>query len=89
MPSIRLSMNMLKNNKKATDLEFELAIKEIIHSISEAGYEPYSQLYGYLSTGKDVYITRNGNAREKIKDLSWLDLKNYVEQMKDGKTSGT
>ena len=80
---------MLENSKNTTELEFDLAIKEIIHSIREAGYEPYSQLYGYLSTGKDVYITRNGNAREKVKSLNWLKLKKYVERMQDGRSSDT
>lgn len=80
---------MLGNSNNSTELEFELAIKEIIQSIREAGYEPYSQLCGYLSTGKDVYITRNGNAREKVKSLNWLKLKKYVERMQDGGSSDT
>ncbi len=71
------------------DSEFAKAIAEIIHLIEDAGFDPYSQLYGYVLKGKPEYITRNGNAREKIKSLNWLDLKKYVEQMKDGKTSGT
>jgi uncharacterized protein (UPF0297 family) len=44
-------------------------------------------LYGYVLNGKPEYITRNGNAREKIKTLNWLKLKEYVEQMHDGETS--
>jgi len=56
-------------------------MEEIIASIKEAGYEPYDQLYGYITTGKDEYITRNGNAREKIKQLNWLAVKEYVEKM--------
>lgn len=35
-------------------------------SIRSAGYDPYAQLYGYLSTGNDSYITRHGNAREIV-----------------------
>lgn len=56
-------------------------MEEIVQSIREAGYEPYDQLYGYVTKGKEEYITRNGNAREKIKKLNWLQLKDFVEQM--------
>ena len=61
--------------------EFDIRIKEIIEAITAAGYEPYSQLYGYITTGKDEYITRRDNAREKIKTLNWLQLKEFVEKM--------
>ena len=61
------------------DTEFEATMKEIVQAITEAGYEPYDQLYGYVTKGKEEYITRNGNAREKIKKLNWLKVKQYVE----------
>ena len=48
--------------------EFQATMEEIITSIKEAGYEPYDQLYGYITTGKEEYITRAGDAREKIKN---------------------
>ena len=67
------------------DTEFQALMEEIIASIKEAGYEPYDQLYGYITTGKDEYITRNGNAREKIKQLNWLAVKEYVEKMEGSK----
>ena len=64
------------------DTEFSTLMDEIIQSIREAGYEPYDQLYGYITTGKEEYITRSGGTREEIKKLNWLQLKKYVEQMK-------
>lgn len=63
------------------DTEFITTMEEIITSIKEAGYEPYDQLYGYITKGKEEYITRSGGAREKIKKLSWLKVKEYVEKM--------
>ena len=63
------------------DTEFITTMQEIVISIKEAGYEPYDQLYGYVSTGKEEFITRKGNAREKVKKLNWLALKEYVEKM--------
>ena len=63
------------------DAEFDARIKRIIQAITAAGYDPYSQLYGYITTGKDEYITRRDDAREKIKTLNWLKLKEFVEKM--------
>ena len=60
---------------------FEVRIKEIIQSISDAGFDPFSQLYGYLTTGKEEYITRTGNARELIKTLNWQQVWDYVKEM--------
>ena len=63
------------------DAEFDARIKGIIQAITAAGYDPYSQLYGYITTGKDEYITRRDDAREKIKTLNWLKLKEFVDKM--------
>ena len=65
--------------------EFQATMEDIVASIKVAGYEPYDQLYGYITMGKDEYITRNGNAREKIKQLNWLAVKEYVEKMEGSK----
>ena len=62
--------------------KFEVTMKEIIQSISDAGFDPFSQLYGYLTTGKEEYITRTGNARELIKTLNWQQVYDYVKKMK-------
>ena len=61
--------------------KFEVTMEEIVRAIAEAGYDPYDQLYGYVTKGKEEFITRNGNAREKIKQLNWLEVKEYVEKM--------
>ena len=63
------------------DTEFEKVVEEIIQAIKKAGYDPYAQLYGYVTKGKEEYITRANGAREKIKQLSWLKLKEVVEKM--------
>ena len=63
------------------DSKFEITMEEIVRAIREAGYEPYDQLYGYVTKGKEEYITRKGNARGKIKQLNWLAVKEYVEKM--------
>lgn len=63
------------------DTEFEKVVEEIIQAIKKAGYDPYAQLYGYVTKGKEEYITRANGAREKIKQLSWLKVKEFVEKM--------
>ena len=61
-----------------TDEEFNTLLDEVISSLEEKGYEPYEQICGYIQTGNDTYITRHGNAREKIKLLDNSKLKAIV-----------
>ena len=61
--------------------EFDSAMEEIITAVKKAGYDPYEQLYGYVSTGREEYITRSGGAREKIKQLNWQWVWDYVKEM--------
>lgn len=62
-------------------LEFENIIEHIVASIRSAGYEPYDQLYGYLKTGDETYITRTGDARRLVKELDRERLQKYVNAM--------
>ena len=64
------------------DQEFNKIMEHIVASIKQGGYEPYDQLYGYVETGEDCYITRTGNARELIKSLDKNRVKAYVLLMK-------
>ena len=67
------------------ETQFVATMEDIVVSIKAAGYDPYEQLLGYISTGKEEYITRTGDAREKVKKLNWLMVKEYVERMKKPK----
>jgi len=60
--------------------EFEKTQMEIIKSLEERGYNPYEQLKGYVSLGDDSYITRHGDAREKIKNLDREKISNYLRE---------
>lgn len=64
------------------DKKFIATMESIVSSIEEKGMDPYEQLYGYLTTGKEEYITRTGNARELIKALDWSQVYGYVKKMK-------
>ena len=62
-------------------LEFENIMEHIVASIRSAGYEPYDQLYGYLKTGDETYITRTGDARNLIKTIERSQLQGYVDNL--------
>lgn len=57
-------------------------LNEIIMLMEERGYDPIAQLTGYLEIGSDDYITRHGNAREKIKEIDKEVIKLYLEEQK-------
>lgn len=56
-------------------------MEHIVASIRSAGYEPYDQLYGYLKTGDETYITRTGDARNLIKTLDRNRLQEFVDTL--------
>ena len=41
----------------------------VVHAIKAAGYDPYAQLVGYVTTGNAAYITRKGGARRMVDSL--------------------
>lgn len=61
--------------------EFENIMEHIVASIRSAGYEPYDQLYGYLKTSDETYITRTGDARRLVKELDREQLQQYVQAL--------
>ena len=64
------------------ELDFEKTMEHIVASIHAAGFDPYAQLYGYLKTGDDTYITRTGEARYIIKTIDRDQLRKYVDMLK-------
>ena len=61
--------------------KFEETIDYVVSVLREAGYNPYEQLYGYVSTGNEAYITRKGNARDMILKLDKVQLMQYVSKI--------
>jgi len=59
----------------------ELILDYISDSIRNAGYDPCSQLLGYLSTGNIIYITRQGDARNLIKNVDNSDIEAFVKTL--------
>ena len=59
--------------------EFLEQAEAAVAAIAAAGYNPYNQLFGYLTSGNEKYITRSGNAREIVKGLDFSLLWDYTE----------
>jgi len=62
------------------DTTFVEKIESVCSSITQAGFDPYSQLMGYLLTGEDYYITRTGDARSIIVTLNNTQIQVYVKK---------
>jgi uncharacterized protein (UPF0297 family) len=60
-------------------------LKEVYGALKEKGYNPISQLVGYILSGDPTYITNYKNARSMIRKLERDEileeiLKNYLEE---------
>ena len=58
--------------------DFKQNIEYIVAILHEAGYNPYEQLYAYLHTGNDTYITRKGDARSLVSELDREQIWDYI-----------
>lgn len=67
-----------------TNALIETTIDEIYDALKEKGYNPVSQIVGYLVSGDPGYITNYKNARNKILNLDRgkileIMVRNYLE----------
>lgn len=60
--------------------DFEKQISAVIAALSDAGYDPYAQLTGFIQTGDDTYITRRENARAIIQTLDKEQVARYLHE---------
>lgn len=63
--------------------DFEKQIALVVSALSDANYDPYAQLMGYLQTGDETFITRNGNARAIIKTLDKEQVALYTSKLNE------
>ena len=61
--------------------QFIAAMEHIVAALKERGYDPYSQLTGYVTENEPTYITSNNGARQLIVTLDRGKVKEYVEKM--------
>lgn len=60
--------------------EFEKQIAMVITALSDADYDPYAQLTGFVRTCDNTYITRKGNARAIIQTLDKKQVPQYLHE---------
>ena len=58
--------------------KFKETIDYVVSVLKDAGYDPYEQLYAYLHTGNDAYITRKGDARSLVSELDREQIWAYI-----------
>lgn len=63
------------------DKQFVEAMELIFSALKERGYDPYSQIYGYLKENDPAYITSYNNARELIQKLNKDKIKEYIDSL--------
>ena len=57
-----------------------ITLNDIVEALIERGYNPYSQLKGYIVENSTRYITSHKNAREMIQGI---DIEFIEEYLKD------
>lgn len=60
--------------------DFEKQIALVIAALSDAGYDPYAQLTGFIQTGDDTFITRRNDARAIVSSLDREMVARYVKE---------
>ncbi len=61
--------------------QFIAAMEHIVAALKERGYDPYSQLTGYVTENEPTYITSHNGARALIQTLDFEQVKEYVHKM--------
>ena len=61
-------------------------VKEVYEALKEKGYNPVSQIVGYIMSGDPTYITSHKNARAVIRKIDRDELlealvKGYIEHL--------
>ncbi len=58
---------------------FQSTMERIIIALQNAGYDPYGQLTGYVLTGDATFITRSDGARDLIRSVEILQIKEFLQ----------
>ena len=83
-------MSELKNTRSFQPIQEHLPVEDILSEVYKAlqtkGYDPVSQIVGYIMSGDPTYITSYNNARYLISqverdDILELVLKAYIKNV--------
>ena len=88
-------MSELKSTKSIELVQEQTEVEEILKSVYRAlqtkGYDPVSQIVGYIMSGDPTYITSYANARYLISQVERDDilevlLQTYIREVLDKKS---
>ncbi len=67
-------------SKTAEDnnLNVDETLKIVYNALAEKGYNPISQILGYIFTGDPTYVTPHNNARDLIAQLDAEEIVSHV-----------
>ena len=70
--------------KEEHEKEMQVALQTVYNALSEKGYNPISQIVGYILSEDPTYITTYNNARNVIRKIDRDELlqslvKNYLD----------
>ena len=70
--------------KEDTDAEMKQILGEVYNALKEKGYNPISQIVGYILSEDPTYITTHNNARSLVRKLDRDELlqalvKNFLD----------
>ena len=78
------TMRLLSDTRSDTEIkEDPIAVSKmelICKELRAAGYDPTTQIAGYLLTDRDNYITRSGGARDLICTLDKTQINRYYKK---------
>ena len=71
--------------QKAPEVQVKEIIEKVYHALTEKGYNPVSQIVGYVMSGDPTYITSHNGARSLVmkveRDESMEELlSDYIEK---------
>jgi len=86
MDNNTIYMNLQDIQKKERHEKIRGIMKEVYAALKEKGYNPISQLCGYLVSADPTYITNHNNARALITQVEREDIleaitEEYIEKM--------
>ena len=85
---LRLNRGMYSNQteryqKEGLSPAFLDDMAEVIEALEDAGFSAYDQLTGYVRTGNERFITRNGGAREIVMKMDHRQIKAFLKIYKN------
>lgn len=61
-------------SKEDKDAEMKKILSDVYNALAQKGYDPISQIAGYVLSGDPTYITTHNNARKLISKVDRDDL---------------